>query len=80
MANQNMTKPLRIIRNIKIQIHGIPYVATFIVLQNNVVDSNYSMLLGRPWLKDAKVTHDWGNKVIIVQGNGIVFKKKLARN
>jgi hypothetical protein len=38
------------------------------------------MLLGRPWLKDAKVTHDWGNKVIIVQGNGIVFKKKLARN
>jgi len=30
------------------------------------------MLLGRPWLKDAKVTHDWGNNVIIVQGNAIV--------
>jgi hypothetical protein len=58
MANQNMTKPLRIIRNIKIQIHGIPYVATFIVLQNNVVDFSYSMLLGRPWFMDAKVTHD----------------------
>jgi hypothetical protein len=34
------------------------YVATFIVLQNIVVDSNYSMLLGRPWFKYAKVTHD----------------------
>jgi hypothetical protein len=53
-----MTKPLKIIRNLKIHIHGIPYIATFIVLKNSVVDSNYSMLLGRPWLRDAKVTHD----------------------
>jgi hypothetical protein len=53
-----MTKPLKIIKKLKIHIHGIPYVATFIVLQNIVVDSNYSMLLGRPWLRDAKATHD----------------------
>jgi hypothetical protein len=26
-------------------MHGIPYIATFIVLKNNVVDSNYSMVL-----------------------------------
>jgi hypothetical protein len=58
MANQNMTKPLRIIKILKIHIHGIPYVATFTILQNNVVDSNYSMLQGKPWLKNAKVTHD----------------------
>jgi hypothetical protein len=45
MANQSMTKPLGIIKNLKIHIHGIPYVATFIVLQNNVVDSIYFMLL-----------------------------------
>jgi hypothetical protein len=30
------------------------------------------MLLGKPWLKDTKVTHDWGNNVINVQGNGMV--------
>jgi hypothetical protein len=40
------------------------------------------MLLGKPWLKDAKVTHDWGNNVIVVQGNGIVktilVNKKLG--
>jgi hypothetical protein len=30
------------------------------------------MLLGRPWLRDAKVTHDWGNNVITIQHNGIV--------
>jgi hypothetical protein len=60
----------------------IPYVATFTVLQNSEVGYSYSMLLEKPWLRDAKVTHDWGNNVIIVQGNGIVrtisINKKLG--
>jgi hypothetical protein len=43
MVDQNMTRPLGIIRNLKIHVHGIPYVATHNVLQNSVVDSNYSM-------------------------------------
>ncbi len=34
-----------------------------------MVDFSYYILLGRPWLKDVKVTHDWGNNVINVQGN-----------
>ncbi len=42
---------------------------------------NYSMLLGKPWLRDAKVTHDWGNNLITIQGNGIIgtilLNKKL---
>jgi len=58
MAYQNMTKVLGIIENLKIHIYGIPYIATFIVLKKNVVDFNYYMLLRRPWLKNAKVTHD----------------------
>jgi hypothetical protein len=58
MTNQSMTRPLKIIKNLKIHIHGIPYVTTFIGLQNSVVDSSYSMLLAGPWLRDAKVTHD----------------------
>ncbi len=40
------------------------------------------MLLGRPWFKDAKVTHDEGNIVITIQGNGIIktilVSKKLG--
>jgi hypothetical protein len=53
-----MTRPLGIIRNLKIHIHGIPYIATFTILKNNVVDSSYYMLLARPWFKISKVTHD----------------------
>jgi len=58
MANQSMTKPLGIIKKLKIHIHGILYIAIFVVLKNNVVDSSYFMLLGKPWFRDAKVTHD----------------------
>jgi len=31
------------------------------------------MLLSRPWLKDAKVSHDWGINLITIVGNGIVI-------
>jgi hypothetical protein len=53
-----MTRPSEIIVNLNIHIHVIPYIITFTVLKNSVVDSNYSILLRRPWFKDAKVTHD----------------------
>jgi len=58
MANQTTTKLVGLIKDLNIYVHGIPYITTFIVLQNIVVNFNYSMLLGRPWLKDAKVAHD----------------------
>jgi hypothetical protein len=82
MVGQSMTRPLGIIKNMNIHIHGIPYIATFTVLKNSVVDSSYYMLLRRPWLKDAKVTDDRGNNVITIQGNGIIktisINKKLG--
>jgi hypothetical protein len=36
------------------------------------MDFNYSMLLGRPWLRDTKVAHDWSNNMVIIQGNGTI--------
>jgi hypothetical protein len=72
MADQTTTKPMGLIRNLNIYVHGIPYITTFIALHNSVVDSSYSMLLGRPWLKDAKVAHDWGSNIVTIQGNGTI--------
>ncbi len=37
-----------------------------------MVDSNYSMLLGRPWLEDAKVAHDWESNIVTIQWNGMI--------
>jgi hypothetical protein len=58
MTDQTTTKLVGLIRDMKIYIHGIPYITAFTVLQNSVVDFSYSMLLGRPWLRDVKVAHD----------------------
>jgi hypothetical protein len=72
MANQTTIKLAGLIKDLKIYVHCILYITMFNVLQNNVVDFSYSMLLGRPWLRDAKVAHDWGSNTITIQGDGIV--------
>jgi hypothetical protein len=71
-ANQTTTKLVGLIKDLKIYVHGIRNITMFTILQNSVVDSNYSMLLGRPWLRDAKVAHDWGSNINIIQGNGTI--------
>jgi hypothetical protein len=38
------------------------------------------MLLGRPWLKDAKMAHDWGNNIVTMQGNGIAKEQLQSPN
>ncbi len=58
MVDQTITKPLGLIKDPKILIHGIPYAMTFIVIQSSVLDSSYFVLLGCPWLRDVIVFHD----------------------
>ena len=55
MANGTIAKPTGLLRDVKIHIHGIPYIVTLTVIDFQTIKSNYSMLLGRPWLRDAKV-------------------------
>jgi hypothetical protein len=58
MADQTITKLIGLIKDFKIHIHGIPYLAMFTVMKNTILDSIYSMLLSQPWLDNACVTHD----------------------
>ncbi len=68
MVDQTIAKHLGFIKDFKILVQGIPCAMTFIIIQNNVLNSNYSMLLGHPWLRDVKMSHDWGNNTNIIQG------------
>jgi hypothetical protein len=70
MADQTSKKLMGLIKDLKIYVYGIFYITMFTVLQNNVVDFSYSMLLGRPWLRDVKVAHDWGSNIVTIQGMG----------
>jgi hypothetical protein len=70
MVDQTIAKALGLIKDLTIFVHGIPCVITFTIIQNNVLDFSYSMLLGCPWLRDVKVSHDRGNNIINIQRNG----------
>jgi hypothetical protein len=72
MADFSFMKPLGIVPNIKIRIHGVLYIVTFIMMNNKAMDPTYSMLLGRPWLWDTKMVHDWGPNMVTIEGNGTI--------
>jgi hypothetical protein len=72
MVDFSFNKSLGIIPNIRIKIHGISYIITFMVMNNKVVDPTYSMLLRHPWLWNTKVIHDWGTNMVTIEGNGTV--------
>jgi len=72
MIDQTTTKPMGLIRDLKIYVHDVLYITMFTILQNNVVEYSYSMLLGRPWLRYAKAAHDWGSNIVTIQWNGTI--------
>ncbi len=43
MVDQTIAKPLGLIKDFKILIHGIPYAMIFFIIQSSVLDSSYSM-------------------------------------
>ena len=79
MANGTIPKPTGLLRDVKIHIHGIPYIVTLTVIDCQTIKSDYSMLLGRPWLRNAKVIHDWANDQVQIMGNGTVKIVKINR-
>jgi hypothetical protein len=58
MANQRKVQPMGLIQNLKIDLASCVYKISIIVLKmGNGVETN-SMLLKRPWLKQAKVHYN----------------------
>lgn len=65
-----MVEPVGLSRNAKIHIHSIPYIIILIVIKNKLVNNVYNILLGIQWLIDAKVNHDWSNKMVTIKAMG----------
>ena len=79
MATRTIAKPTGLLRDVKIHIHGIPYIVTLTVINCQTIKSDYSMLFDRPWLRNAKVIYDWGNDQVQIMGNGTVKTVKINR-
>ena len=77
MANGTIAKPIGLSKDVKIHIHGIPYIVTLTVIDCQTIKSDYSMLLGRPCLRNTKVIHDWANDQVQIMGNVTVKTVKI---
>jgi hypothetical protein len=64
MANQRKVQPIGLIRNLKIDL-AIYKISIIVLNMENGVEV-YSMLLGRPWLKQPKAHHNWDDNTFIV--------------
>jgi hypothetical protein len=66
MADQQKVQPIGLIMNLKISLASCDYKISIIVLNMDNGVEAYSMLLGLPWLKLAKIHHNWGDSTLII--------------
>jgi len=64
MANQRKVQSMGLIQNLKIDLVACVYkiLVTILKMENGV--EAYFMFLGRPWLKQVKVHHNWGDNTL----------------
>lgn len=65
MVDQRLVEPLSMPSDVVIAIGGIHYTISLIVIP--MVQNAYPILLGKPWLKSAKVMHDWGSEIMTIK-------------
>ena len=69
MADQRKVMPKGIIRDVCLDVGGIVIRTTLTVIDMVSIEDSYSLILGRPWLKEAQAQHDWPlNKLTLIQG------------
>ena len=69
MADQHPVRPLGILKNVMTEVGEHRHSVHYIVFHIPNALSTYSILLGRPWLFDAKVRDDWGKGTLTI-GHG----------
>jgi hypothetical protein len=79
MADSSLVQPLGLLRDIKIFIHGIPYIIILSVISCKDVNSAYTLLLGRPWLRDTRIVQNWANDDIQIISNGTIRIVRINR-
>ena len=60
MADHSKVLPVGVLVNVDTNIVGIVYKIDYVVFQLKNSTLSYPILLGRPWLFDAKARNDWG--------------------
>jgi hypothetical protein len=62
---------------VKTSISGIVYFIDYIVFQPSTPNTSYPILLGRPWLYQAKVKDDWGKGILTIRQGSSKIKLSM---
>ena len=75
MADNRTMVPRGLVKHAKIRIGGMEFLVNLVVLaMQTPTPEAYQILLGRPWLRDAKVKHDWNrDRISIKKGKKKVY-------
>ncbi len=66
MVDQHKVQAMGLIQNLKINLTIYVYKILIIVLKMENGIEAYSMFLERPWLKQAKAHHNWGDSTLLI--------------
>ena len=78
MADGTTTRPVRVVKDLKVKTLGLTYHVWFMVMDfKNPIDS-YDIILGRPFLRAVGVVHDWSSNTLYLKKDASVTKVDLT--
>ncbi len=78
MANVTNAKPIGMLKDLKLKVLGHKVRHTFIVMDFSKHPMSYEMILGRPFMRDAKMVHDWSKNHVYLRFQDSVIRVDLV--
>ena len=78
MANGTIAKPMGMLKDLKIKVLGHRVRHTFIVMDFSRHPMSYEMILGRPFMREARMVHDWSKNHVYLQFQDSVIRVDLV--
>ena len=67
MADQRRFQPVGLLKGVVIDVAGLTFSVALVVLSIAEAADDYSIILGRPWLRQARVKHNWDSNQLTVR-------------
>ena len=78
MANGTIAKSIGMLQDLKLKVLGHNVKHTFIVMDFSKNPMSYEMILGRPFMRDAHMVHDWSKNHVYLWFNDSVIWADLV--
>ncbi|KAH7289485.1 hypothetical protein KP509_30G004300 [Ceratopteris richardii] len=66
MADQTQVKPAGLLKNVSTVVGGLEFSVDYLIVRPRTSEGTFSILLGWPWLVQAKCVHDWRTGFITI--------------